>query len=107
MLPVAVRKALLVPALGAVIGLGLPSAAQAATAASAAVHAHQTVPHAVPNGEIEWFTGDTYPDTAAGLAACTAEGESYQREGVGSWSCFLGNPDAGLYGLWILSHIQA
>lgn len=92
---------MIVSVLGAIMVLVLPAAAQAATSAPASHNASV----AVPNGEIEWFTGYTYADTAAGLAACTAKGVSYEQEGVGSWSCWLGNPDAGLYGLWVLSHI--
>lgn len=51
---------------------------------------------------ILYFSGDTYPDTAAGLAACNAEG-SYERAhgGVTSWTCLLGDPHAGRYNLWL------
>ena len=94
-------QAMFLSVLGAVMVAGLPATAQAATSAPAI---HNASP-AVPRGEIEWFTGYTYPDTAAGLAACTAKGVSYEQQGVGSWSCWLGNPDAGLYGLWVLTHI--
>ncbi len=48
------------------------------------------------------FTGLTYPDTAAGLAACHARGVIYQQSGAGNPLCWLGSPDAGLYGLWIV-----
>jgi hypothetical protein len=65
-------------ALGSV--LALPLAAQAATSASPAGIVREAVSpghHAVPdlNGGGQWeFTGLTYPDTSAGLAACNAEG---------------------------------
>jgi hypothetical protein len=102
-----IRKAMLLAAVGASMALALPAVAQAA-AASPAVHAAQAARSQIrPNGEIEWFTGDTYPDTSAGLAACTARGVQYESTGAGSWSCWLGNPDAGLYGLWILSPIRS
>jgi hypothetical protein len=101
MTPMALGKAVFLSALGATMVLALPAAAQAATSGPAAHNASAVV----PNGEIEWFTGYTYPDTAAGLAACTAEGVSYEADGVGSWTCWLGNPDAGLYGLWVLTHV--
>jgi len=102
-----IRTAMLLTTVGASMALALPVAAQAA-AASPALHATQAVRSQIrPNGEIEWFTGDTYPDTAAGLAACTARGVQYESTGAGSWSCWLGNPDAGKYGLWILSPIRS
>jgi hypothetical protein len=53
---------------------------------------------------ITYFTGLTYPDTSAGLSACDEEGEELvyisDGEDVG-YSCQLGNPDAGVYNLWI------
>jgi hypothetical protein len=76
-----------------------------ASPASAQTHAPAATSHATagarPAGEIFWFSGDTYPDTAAGLAACNAEGTYERAHGVSTYSCWLGNPDAGLYGLWL------
>jgi hypothetical protein len=39
--------------------------------------------------------------TLAFLAACNAEGTYERGHGVSTYSCWLGNPDAGLYGLWL------
>jgi hypothetical protein len=53
---------------------------------------------------ITYFTGLTYPDTPAGLTACQEEGEElvYISDGEDiNYSCQLGNPDAGVYNLWI------
>jgi hypothetical protein len=74
-----------------------PAVAQAQTTASSS-HVASSVK---PSGEIFWFSGKTYPDTAAGLAACNAEGTYERAHGVSTYSCWLGNPDAGLYGLWL------
>ena len=38
---------------------------------------------------------------AAGLAACNAEGAYERAHGVATWSCWLGNPNAGVYNLWL------
>ena len=47
------------------------------------------------------FTGYTYPGTPAGLDACNAEGAWYtEYYGYTDWICKLGQPDAGLYGLY-------
>jgi hypothetical protein len=107
----AISKAMLLSVIGASMALAAPVAAQAAAAPAAAHASHNAsmirASMVRPNGEILWFTGDTYPDTSAGLAACTAKGVSIESTGGGSWSCWLGNPDAGLYGLWILSPIRS
>lgn len=69
--------ALLSAALG--FAFALPMAAQAATAPTAGIVrvAVAPGPHAAPDlapgGQWE-FSGLTYPDTSAGLAACNAEG---------------------------------
>jgi hypothetical protein len=68
--------------------------------------------HVTPSGAssatvdpiITYFTGLTYPDTSAGLAACGSEGQElvYISDGEDiDYSCQLGNPDAGVYNLWI------
>jgi hypothetical protein len=89
--------ALISAALG--LALALPVAAQAATSAPSAGIVRVAVSpgqHVVPDlgSGGEWqFTGLTYPDTSAGLAACEAEGrylvttyhntdQSYQCEGA-------------------------
>jgi hypothetical protein len=55
-----------------------------------------------PDSTVLVFTGDTYPDTSAGLAACDAEGPIIQaRDDADKWFCLLGRPDAGLYGLYM------
>ena len=95
------------PALGtlafltaAAAGLVTASPAYAAQAHPPAASGHAAV-SVRPDGEIFWFTGDTYPDTAAGLAACNAEGAYERAHGVATWSCWLGNPNAGVYNLWL------
>jgi len=59
-----------------------------------------------PNTQWE-FSGLTYPDTNAGLGACNAEGlyfhETVPAQNI-AWQCQLGNPNAGVYNLWILFH---
>lgn len=74
----AMAGALISVALGS--ALALPAAAQAATSAPtagiarvAASVGHSAAVPDLPPGEWE-FTGLTYPDTSAGLAACEAEG---------------------------------
>jgi hypothetical protein len=50
------------------------------------------------------FTGLTYPDTSAGLSACDTEGASlltFPYGAVYGYNCELGNPDAGVYNLWL------
>jgi hypothetical protein len=95
--------ALISVALGS--ALALPAAAQAATSApttgiaraTASVGHHAAVPDIPPNGQWQ-FTGLTYPDTSAGLAACEAEGEylvtTYHTTDI-TYDC------EGAYQLWI------
>jgi hypothetical protein len=66
--------------------------------ASTAAHASP----ARPDAPTWWFTGYTYPDTSAGYSACAADGE-FENSAGGSinWSCKLGDPDAGVYNLWL------
>jgi hypothetical protein len=53
------------------------------------------------------FTGLTYPDTSAGLAACDAQGAADITNApplygnVIGYSCELGDPDSGVYNLWL------
>lgn len=50
------------------------------------------------------FTGYTYPDTSAGLSACDAEGSylvDYSDGNFVNYYCTLGDPDAGVYNLWV------
>jgi hypothetical protein len=88
-------------ALFAAIGAGLILAAPAAAQASTSALSSPATSVAVPNGEIWWFSGYTYPDTSAGYSACVAEGVYERSHGVSTYSCWLDNPDAGLYGLWL------
>lgn len=96
------------PFLFAVLGAALvflsPVASQAATSAAAG-----TVPRAVATGNkvlIGWvFTGYTYPDTSAGLAACDAKGQSLLNQYVTHYMCPLSDPDAGVYNLWVYHHV--
>ena len=95
--PAIVRLAVLA-AFGVSLIMAGPAAAQAGTPA---LHgsARST---ARPDGVVWWFSGYTYPGTSDGYSACVAKGE-YERShgGVSTFSCQLGNPDAGLYGLWL------
>lgn len=89
--------ALLSLALGS--ALALPVAAQAATPAHTAV-SHTVTPGIAPNGQWE-YSGLSYPDTPAGLAACNAEGEylfSQNPHVDQNWSC---KPYPNSYELWI------
>jgi|HubBroStandDraft_4_1064222.scaffolds.fasta_scaffold833438_2 hypothetical protein len=81
-------------------GMIMASPATAAQAQTSAPGGHAAA-SVRPDGEIWWFSGHTYADTAAGLAACNAEGTYERAHGVATYSCWLGNPDAGLYGLWL------
>jgi hypothetical protein len=96
---------LLLATLGASLVAMLPAAAQAATAARpfgfictppAAVR-HLTL----PDGVVSAFTGCTYPDTSAGLAACDAMGVYEAQHGSLGYVCSLGDPDPGVYNLWV------
>jgi hypothetical protein len=99
----AMAGALISVALGS--ALALPVAAQAASSAPAARIArvaasagrHAVVPDIPPNGQWQ-FTGLTYPDTSAGLAACEAEGAhlvtTYHATDI-TYAC------QGAYQLWI------
>jgi hypothetical protein len=81
-----------------------PLTAQAVTVASGAAGVS-----AVPAGQIveTSFTGLTYPDTSAGLSACDAQGAADITNApplygnVTGYSCELGDPDAGVYNLWL------
>jgi len=58
--------------------------------------------HATPVGETWWFTGITYPDTSAGYSSCASTGQfENSLGGSTNWSCKLGDPDAGVYNLWL------
>jgi hypothetical protein len=75
------------------IGAGLMLVVPAAAQASPATHI----------GETWFFSGYTFPDTSAGYSACAADGEFEVSLGgaASNWSCELGNPNAGVYNLWI------
>lgn len=95
------RKSALLIALATLTVLVSPAAAQAAAPAVSAPTSHSNVV-VKPDSTVLEFTGGTYPDTSAGLAACDKEGPILQaQEGANKWFCLLGNPDAGLYGLWL------
>jgi hypothetical protein len=98
-------KAMVLSVLGASLVVAWPASAQATTSVPASAHASHHASTARPNDLVEVFTGHTYPDTAAGLAACQAEGKIYQQSGAGVPYCWLGEPDAGLYGLWMIRTI--
>jgi hypothetical protein len=74
--------------------------------ASAVSAAHGTVTPDAPIIETS-FTGLTYPDTSAGLSACDAQGAADITNApplygnVIGYSCELGDPDAGVYNLWL------
>jgi hypothetical protein len=103
-------RLLLFAVLGAVTVLLSSASAQGATSAVAG-----TIPGAITTGHQvlygpqdvwRWvYYGDTYPDTSAGLAACDAEGQSLIKAPINNYSCMLGNPNAGVYNLWVLYHI--
>jgi hypothetical protein len=84
-------KLALLAALTASIAFVSPVAAQAK------IH-----PQAIhPNYAI--YTGYTYPGNALGLAACNADGPIEVNYYSGNdWQCRLGQPDAGLYGLYVI-----
>jgi len=87
-----IATALLTAALAS--ALVIPTAAQAA------------IPNIPPNTQWE-FSGLTYPDTNAGLTACHQEGVLLHQGAPTAdiaWQCQLGNPDAGVWNLWILFH---
>jgi hypothetical protein len=98
-------KAMVPLLLGAGLVFAVPAFAQAATSAPATAHARYAASSARPDDEVFRFTGDTYPDTTAGLAACEAQGKIFAAEGEGVTDCWLGEPDAGLYGLYMVRTI--
>jgi hypothetical protein len=92
-------KLALLAALAALMALLSPAAAQAAT------H-HGT--HGTIHPDYATFTGYTYPDTALGLTACNADGQYILDNSGGNyqdWRCELNNPDAGLYGLYMVTYL--
>jgi hypothetical protein len=82
-----------------------PAVAQlAAGAGTAQVSGVHLTAEMTPPAFITYFTGLTYPDTSAGLTACDEEGGElvYISDGEDlGYNCQLGNPDAGVYNLWI------
>jgi len=104
-------------ALGASLTFTSPATAHAAPAATAATQTSHFAamarpddmarPDAMarPDDEVFRFTGDTYPGTAAGLAACQAQGKIFEAESEGVTDCELGEPDAGRYGLYMVRTI--
>lgn len=108
------RRSVLATALGTLsIGLAsmvmLPAAAQATTTSgSVCTPPTANVRQMKTQGEISGFTGCTYPDTSAGLAACQAMGVyevQSSRGEIFSYSCPLGDPDVGVYNLWTHSFV--
>jgi O-succinylbenzoate synthase len=90
-------------ALSIAAGTGILLGASA-TLPAAAAHAAVT---ARPNIAELVFTEHTYPNTAAGLSACMAEGQYIVSHSDGEDTdpvCILGDPDAGVLNLWV--HIQ-
>jgi hypothetical protein len=101
MLKLFIAKPLVIAALGVTVALGSSMAANAGVASSNAPVTHSVI----KSGTIliTYFTGDTYPETSAGLSSCQKEGEALVAAGGPnfSYSCDPGDPDAGLYNLWI------
>jgi hypothetical protein len=91
-------RALLFAVLAAVLVLVSPAAAHASSPARAGYSSPQDVWRWV-------YYGLSYPDTAAGLAACTAKGESLIAPPIHSYACEFGTAVAGEYNLWVLYHI--
>src|SRR5262249_20650631 len=85
-------------ALSAAAVIAVPAVAMAAPA-----HNHsQASAAARAGGTRKWFTGDTYPQTPAGLAACQAEGAYLIANGpydAPAYNCSPGNPNPTLYNL--------
>jgi hypothetical protein len=94
-------KPLVIAALGVAVALGSSMAANAGVTSPNAPVTHSVI----KSGTIliTYFTGDTYPETAAGLSSCQKEGKAIVAAGGPnfSYSCEPGDPDAGLYNLWI------
>jgi hypothetical protein len=69
---------------------------------SSAANPPAIVHQALPQQSIRAaFTGCTYPDAPAGLAACQADGAYQVRHGIYFYTCPLNDPDEGVYNLWI------
>jgi hypothetical protein len=86
-------KSAAIVAAGAGAFLFSPALAQASTAAPASEPII-----------ITYFTTLTYPDTSAGLLSCEEQGSALVAESDGEdlgYNCELGDPDAGVYNLWI------
>jgi hypothetical protein len=103
-----VVKSVLSVAAGAGIFLFSPMTAQAVTLGPSATASAlpTTAGHVTSvNPFIDVYTGLTYPDTSAGLSACDAEGAYLVAHGEGEvpgYYCTLGNPNAGVYNLWVV-----
>jgi hypothetical protein len=100
----AVKSAIAITAVGGIFLLSPMTLSAGAVTPSAAV----TV---MPEGSAASFlvyTGRTYPDTPAGKSACDAEGEydvSHSNGEDVAYICELGNPNAGVYNLWVWVHV--
>jgi hypothetical protein len=88
--------------------LAFKSAAIVATGAAAfffsPVLAQASTTPSATDPIITYFTTLTYPDTAAGLLSCQEQGSTFVADSDGEdlgYSCELGDPDAGVYNLWI------
>src|ERR1700728_735155 len=104
-------KSVMSAAAGAGIFLFSPMTVQAvavtpsATASALATSAGRVTPASDTDPFIDLYTGLTYPDASAGLSACDAEGAYLVANGEGEvpgYYCTVGNPDAGVYNLWVV-----
>jgi hypothetical protein len=89
-------KSAAIAAAGAAALFFSPALAQASTASTAAPATEPII--------ITYFTTLTYPDTSAGLLSCEEQGAGLVAESDGedlNYNCELGDPDAGVYNLWI------
>jgi hypothetical protein len=109
-----IAAALLSVALGST--LTIPAAAQAATAAPSSLPQVSAVSQkpavrraaapSVQPGEKWEFTGNTFQDNSAGLAACNTEGKADHQQAPGvnlAYECALSSPISGVYNLWLLT----
>jgi hypothetical protein len=99
-------KSVMSIAAGTGIFLFSPMAPHAFAQAASLSHRVAVAPDTAPYTDV--FTFYTYPDTPAGLSACDTEGAYLEAHAQGryiaGYFCEVGNPEAGVYNLWVIEY---
>jgi hypothetical protein len=97
-------KSVLSIAAGASIFLFSPMAPHALAQATSTGDRAAATPDTAPYVDV--FTFNTYPETSAGLSACDTEGAYLKAHAsyIAGYFCEAGDPDAGVYNLWVVEY---